>query len=57
MSARPGPATKGARLGVGYTRYSTEEQGSTAEQRAINDAIAADHGITLKETFTDEGVS
>jgi len=42
---------------VGYTRYSTEEQGSTAEQQAINEMIAADHGIKLLETFTDEGVS
>ncbi len=42
---------------MGYTRYSTEEQGSTVEQRAINEAVAADHGITLQATFTDEGVS
>ena len=42
---------------MGYTRYSTEEQGSTAEQRAINEAIAADHGVALLATFTDEGVS
>jgi len=42
---------------VGYTRYSTEEQGSTAEQVAINEMIAADHGVRLLETFTDEGVS
>lgn len=34
-----------------------EEQGSTVEQRAINEMIAADHGVTLLETFTDEGVS
>lgn len=57
MTARRTPASTGSRLGVGYTRYSTEEQGSTAEQRAINDMIAADHGVTLLETFTDEGVS
>lgn len=42
---------------MGYTRYSTEDQGSTAEQRAINEAIGADHGVTLLATFTDEGVS
>lgn len=57
MSARPRPASTKTKLGVGYTRYSTEEQGSTAEQRTINEGIAADHGITLRETFTDEGVS
>ena len=57
MSARRTPASTTWRLGVGYTRYSTEEQGSTAEQRAINEMIAADHGVTLLETFTDEGVS
>jgi len=57
MSARPNPASTRTKLGVGYTRYSTEEQGSTFEQRAINKGIAADHGITLQETFTDEGVS
>src|SRR5580765_2301105 len=57
MSARRPPTSTTSRLGVGYTRYSTEEQGSTAEQRAINDMIAADHGITVLETFTDEGVS
>lgn len=55
-SARPSTQTA-ARLGIGYTRYSTEEQGSTVEQRAINEGIAAEHGITLLETFTDEGVS
>lgn len=57
MTARRRPETPASRLGVGYTRYSTEEQGSTAEQRAINEAIAADHGVTLLATFTDEGVS
>ncbi|WP_344113126.1 recombinase family protein [Nocardioides humi] len=57
MSARQPPTSTAPRLGVGYTRYSTEEQGSTAEQRAINEMIAADHGITVLETFTDEGVS
>lgn len=57
MSARPTPASTRTRLGVGYTRYSTDEQGSTTEQRAINEAIAADHRISLLETFTDEGVS
>lgn len=57
MSARRTPASTASRLGVGYTRYSTEEQGSTAEQLAINEMIAADHRITLLETFTDEGVS
>jgi DNA invertase Pin-like site-specific DNA recombinase len=57
MSARPRSASTTSKLGVGYTRYSTDEQGSTAEQRAINEGIARDHGIVLKETFTDEGVS
>lgn len=57
MTVRRTPASTSSRLGVGYTRYSTEEQGSTAEQRAINEMIAADHGVTLLETFTDEGVS
>jgi site-specific DNA recombinase len=57
MSVRRTPASTSSRLGVGYTRYSTEEQGSTAEQRAINEMIAADHAVTLLETFTDEGVS
>lgn len=57
MTVRRTPASPSSRLGVGYTRYSTEEQGSTAEQRAINEMIAADHGVTLLETFTDEGVS
>ncbi|GAB4002329.1 recombinase family protein [Nocardioides ultimimeridianus] len=57
MSTRPRLATPTSRLGVGYTRYSTEEQGSTTEQRSINDGVAADHGIALLETFTDEGVS
>ena len=57
MSAQRTPASTTSRLGVGYTRYSIEEQGSTTEQRAINEMIAADHGVTLLETFTDEGVS
>jgi site-specific DNA recombinase len=57
MRAPSRPASTKLRLGVGYTRYSTDEQGSTAEQMAINEGIAADHGIVLKETFTDEGVS
>ena len=57
MNARRRPAGPASRLGVGYTRYSTDEQGSTTEQRAINEAIAADHGISLLATFTDEGVS
>mgnify|MGYP001595540679 CR=1 FL=1 len=43
MTVRRTPASPSSRLGVGYTRYSTEEQGSTAEQRAINEMIAADH--------------
>ena len=57
MRAASRPASTKLRLGVGYTRYSTDEQGSTAEQMVINEGIAADHGIALKETFTDEGVS
>lgn len=55
-SSRSGASTK-TKLGVGYTRYSTEEQGSTPEQLTINEGIAADYGIKLLETFTDEGVS
>lgn len=46
-----------SRLAVGYTRYSTEEQGSTPEQVGINDEIAADEAVEIVHTFSDEGVS
>lgn len=45
------------RLGVGYTRYSTENQGSTAEQVAINEEVAAEEDVTLVRHFKDEGIS
>ena len=57
MKARRNDAGPQARRGVGYTRYSTDEQGSTAEQRAINGAVASEHGIVLVDSFADEGVS
>ncbi|MFE6648280.1 recombinase family protein [Nocardioides sp. NPDC057772] len=57
MKARRRDAGPQTRRGVGYTRYSTDEQGSTAEQRAINDAVASEHDIVLVHSFADEGVS
>lgn len=43
--------------GVSYTRYSTEEQGSTPEQQGINEELAAENEITLAQSFHDEGLS
>lgn len=45
------------KYGVSYTRYSTEEQGSTADQLAINDELADEDGIVLVARFEDEGLS
>lgn len=44
-------------LGIEYTRYSTEEQGSTAEQRAINAELAEEAEVELVASFGDEGLS
>lgn len=57
MKARRHDAGPRTRREVGYTRYSTDEQGSTAEQHAINDAVASEHDIVLVHSLADEGVS
>lgn len=44
-------------LGVGYARYSTDDQSSTTEQVAINVEVAAEDGVRIVETFKDEAVS
>lgn len=44
-------------LGVQYTRYSTELQGSTREQQAINEEVAEDAGVALVRHFKDESLS
>lgn len=43
--------------GVSYTRYSTEDQGSTADQQGINEEIADEHEIAIVASFHDEGLS
>lgn len=47
----------GPKRGADYTRYSTEEQGSTAEQKAINAELADENDIELVASFSDEGLS
>jgi DNA invertase Pin-like site-specific DNA recombinase len=44
-------------LAVGYSRYSTENQGSTEEQMGVNEEIALSEGVTILKTFYDEGLS
>jgi DNA invertase Pin-like site-specific DNA recombinase len=44
-------------LAAEYTRFSTLDQGSTAEQKAINHEIAAEEGIKIVASFKDEGLS
>lgn len=43
--------------GISYTRYSTEEQGSTADQQGVNEELADEHGIEIVASFHDEGLS
>lgn len=60
MARRPSPRRAIKRdqdLGVDYTRYSTDDQGSTQEQRSINEEIAAEEGVTIVRSFGDEGIS
>lgn len=45
------------KLAADYARYSTVDQGSTAEQQAINEELAAEEGIRIVDRFTDEGLS
>lgn len=45
------------KLGISYTRYSTEEQGSTPEQQGINEELAAEDEIGVVASFHDEGLS
>lgn len=45
------------KYGVGYTRYSTDKQGSTTEQLATNEELALEDDVTLLKQFSDEGLS
>jgi len=60
MARRPRQSavpTRTEDLAVAYSRYSTENQGSTEEQMGVNEEIALSEGVTILKTFYDEGMS
>lgn len=50
-------AARTEQLGVTYSRFSSEKQGSIAEQDGINDDVADDEGVRIVARFADEGLS
>ena len=52
-------SNNGGALGIAYARFSTQKQGSIAEQNAVNAEVAAAHGVRIEGDawFEDAGVS
>lgn len=51
------PADRAEQLAVDYSRFSTELQGSIAEQQGTNDEVAEEERLKILARFQDEGVS
>lgn len=54
---RPADYARLAKVAFAYARYSDQKQGSIAEQNAINDEVAGEHGLTIDRRFSDEETS
>ena len=50
-------ARQQTKLGVQYTRFSTLQQGSTAQQKSTNEDTALLDGVSIVKHFQDEGLS